>query len=249
MGGMAPPEVRRGAFVAATLNVLADRHTSGHGRKRRHYAGSARRMGHAVSLLRSNRVSLVGLQELQPKQRRLFLNKTRGWKVHSPRRDPQDSIAWRSSRFRLLKASALEVPYFRRNRPMPVVRLRDRVTGRSFTVISVHNPARRSMRKRRAEAVRREVRLAHKVRRRGSPVILMGDFNDKSRAFYCQMTRKGFRVSSGGVRGRRCRPSQVAGIDWIFGTKGIRFQAHQRIQGGLVSRTTDHPFILARVRR
>ena len=249
VGGMAPPDRRRGAFVAATLNVLGDSHTRGRGRKRRQYAGSARRMGHAVSLLRSNRVSLVGLQELQGKQKRQFLRKTRGWRVFSPRQDPQDSIAWRAARFRLLEGTSLKIPYFKNERSMPVVRLRDRKTGRAFVVISVHNPARKSLHKRRAKAVRREVRVAHRLQRRGSPVILMGDFNDRSRPFYCQMTRKGFRASSGGVRGRRCRPSQVAGIDWIFGTKGIRFQAHQRMQGGLVSRTTDHPLILARVRR
>ncbi len=186
-------------------------------------------------------------------QRRQFLRNTRGWRVFSPH-DPQDSIAWRKSRFRLLGARTFKIPYFRGNRPMPVVHLRDKATGRRLVVISVHNPAnrghRRTMHKRRVEAVGRELRIVKKLGRKAhAPVILMGDFNDRSRKFYCRVTKHGLKASSGGVRGRRCRPSQVAGIDWIFGTRKIRFQAHQRVTGGLVARTTDHPLVLTRVRR
>lgn len=251
VGGMAPVKRRRGAFVAATLNVLGHSHTAPGGKKRRRYAASPRRMSRAVSLLRSNRVDVVGLQELQRVQRRAFLRRTKGWGLFSPR-DPQDSIAWRTKRFRLVRSSTFKIPYFRRMRPMPRVVLRDRATGRRLNVMSVHNPAGegRTMRKRRAHAVSREVRAVRKVRRRTkAPVLLVGDFNTESRRFYCRMRRSGLTASSGGTRARGCRTSQVAGIDWIFASRGIRFQGHLRMQGGLVRRTTDHPFVLARVRR
>ena len=252
VSGLAPGKRRKGVFITATLNVLGHSHTARGGEKHRRFAGSSRRMTRAVGLLASNGVSLVGLQELQPEQRRMFLRKTRGWKLFSPR-DPQDSIAWRKSRFRLVRATTFRIPYFRTWRTMPAVVLRDRGTGRKVVVISVHNPADRgrlNRHKRRAEAVRRELKMVKVMRRRThAPVILMGDFNDKSRALYCRVVRHGLKASSGGVRGRRCRPNQVAGIDWIFGTSGIRFTGHQRVQGGLVSRATDHPLVLARVRR
>lgn len=254
VSGLAPGKRRTGTFIAATLNVLGHSHTARGGKKWRQFAGSRVRMARTVSLLDANYVGLLGLQEFQPVQRRMFLRMTRGWRVFSPPRDPQDSIAWRTSRFRLVRATSFKVPYFRTWRPMPVVVLRDRATGRKLVVISVHNPANRgysrTMYKRRAEAVRRELKMVRTMRRRsGAPVILMGDFNDDSRALYCRITRRGLKASSGGVRGRQCRPSVVAGIDWIFGTKGVRFTGSQRVQGGIVRRATDHPLILARVRR
>ena len=253
VAGMGPAERSRGTFIAASLNVLGHSHTARGGKKRRHFAGSAARMKRSISLLNSNRVALVGLQEFQSVQRRQFLRNTRGWRVFSPS-DPQDSIAWRKSRFRLLGARTFKIPYFRDKRPMPVVHLRDKATGRRLVVISVHNPAnrghRRTMHKRRVQAVGRELRMVKRVGRRAhAPVILMGDFNDRSRKFYCRVTKHGLKASSGGVRGRRCRPSQAAGIDWIFGTRKVHFQAHQRVTGGLVARTTDHPLVLTRVRR
>lgn len=246
--GLPPGQPRKGTFVVATLNVLGHSHTARGGDKRDRYAGSERRMGHAVSLLARNYVDIVGLQELQRVQRRSFLRRTKHWRIFSPR-DPQDSIAWRPWRFRLLRSSTLSVPYFRKDRPMPVVVLRDKATGQRLVVISVHNPAGRDMRKRRARALARELRMVETMRRRTrAPVILLGDFNDKSRQFYCRVTRNGLTASSRGVPGRRCRPSAVAGIDWILGTNRVRFLAHQRVQGGLVARATDHPFVLARAR-
>jgi murein DD-endopeptidase MepM/ murein hydrolase activator NlpD len=260
VSGLAPGKRAAGSFVVATLNVLGHRHTARGGSKRRQFAGSYHRMKLATSLLRSNEVDLVGLQELMGVQRTMFLNLTKQYRIYSPR-DPQDSIAWRASRFQLLKATTFKIPYFESERPMPVVVLRDRATGRKLVVISVHNPANRNhikkfrrkpwlMERRRAEAVRRELAVATKMRRAtGAPVILMGDFNDRSRRLYCRVTKHGLKASSRGVRGRSCRPSVVAGIDWIFATRGIRFVGHQRVQGGLVAKATDHPLVLARAVR
>ena len=253
VSGLAPGDRQRGVFVAASFNVLGHSHTA-RGGKRSRYAGSGRRMHRTVNFLKTNHVSLVGLQEFQSVQRRKFLRMTRGWKVYSPPRDPQDSIAWRTSRFRLVKSGVVKVPYFHRKRPMPIIRLRDRATGKAFVVISVHNPANRGrprkMGKRRAVAVGRELAAVRRVRRgSGLPVVLMGDFNDRSRSFFCRMTRHGLKASSGGVRGRGCRPAVGSGIDWVFATKGIQFRGHQKVDGGLVARTTDHPVVVVRIKR
>lgn len=254
VSGLAPGDRSRGVFVASSFNVLGHSHTAKGGKKRRSFASSRVRMRRTVSMMRSNNVTLVGLQEFQGVQRRMFLRMTHGWQVYSPREDPQDSIGWHTSRFRLLRTGVVKVPYFSSRRPMPIVRLRDRATGRAFVVISVHNPANRGqprkMGKRRAVAVRRELAAVRRVRRgSGLPVILMGDFNDRSREFYCRMVRHGLKASSGGSRGRDCRPAVGVGIDWVFGTRGITFHGHQKVLGGLVARTTDHPVVLVRVKR
>lgn len=254
VSGMSPGKRKRGSFIVASFNVLGHSHTARGGKKRRQFASSSRRMNHSLSLLGSNRVSLVGLQEFQGVQRRMFLRRTKGWGLHSPRSDPQDSIAWRKSRFKLLRKDSIKVPYFKRYRPMPVVTLRDRATGRKLSVISVHNPAnrgaKRKMGKRRYIAVGRELRAVKRLKRKtGAPVILMGDFNTNERRFYCRMVKHGMYASSRGTRGKRCHPSRGNGVDWIFGTKKIRFRGHMALRGGIVGRTTDHPLILARVRR
>ena len=59
----------------------------------------------------------------------MLLRRTKGWRLRWPIH-PQDSIAWRKSRFNLLRKDSIKVPYFKRKRPMPVVTLRDRATGR-----------------------------------------------------------------------------------------------------------------------
>ncbi len=251
VSGMPPGKRRRGSFIIATLNVLGHSHTARGGDKRR-YPPSGRRMRLALSLLKSNRVALVGLQEFQGVQRKKFLRRTKGWRLFSPPSDPQDSIAWRASRFRLVKKSTFKIPYFRGDRPMPVVTLRDKATGRSFSVISVHNPAnrgtKRAMAKRRHVAIGRELRMVKRLKRK-RPVILMGDFNDNNRGFYCRVTNHGLHASSRGKRGKGCRPSRGNGVDWIFGTHKIRFRGHLALRGGLVQRATDHPLVIARLRR
>lgn len=254
VSGMPPGKRKRGSFIVATFNVLGHSHTARGGKKRRQFASSGRRMNRSIGLLESNRVSLVGLQEFQRPQRRMFLRRTKGWGLHSPRSDPQDSIAWRTNRFKLLRKDSIDVPYFKSNRPMPVVTLRDRATGRKLSVISVHNPAnrgtKRKMAKRRHIAVGRELRAVERLKRTtGAPVILMGDFNDNGRRFYCRVVNRGMHASSRGTRGKQCRPSRGNGIDWIFATKKIRFRGHMALRGGVVARTTDHPLVLARVRR
>ncbi len=254
VSGLPPGKRRRGSFIAASFNVLGHTHTSRGGKKRHGFPSSRRRMSLALSLLKSNRVSLVGLQEFQGVQRKMFIRRSKGWRIFSPRTDPQDSIAWRASRFRPVRTRTLKIPYFKADRPMPVVTLRDRATGRKLSVISVHNPANRGtkkkMRKRRHIAVGRELRMVKRLQRRtGAPVILMGDFNDNDRKFFCRVTSHGLHASSRGKRGKGCRPSRGNGVDWIYGTKKIRFRGHLALRGGLVRRATDHPLVIARVRR
>ncbi len=244
-----PASATSGEFTVATFNVLGHSHTRPGGNKPG-WASSATRMRWAVQLLERHRVDVVGLQEFQkPQKQRLLALAGDRYQVYSPPGDPQDSIAWRRDRFALVAADTLRIPYFVRERRMPVVQLRDRATGEDTVFVSVHNPA--SVRRfpnqapRRAEAVRRELGLVHELASQGYAVVLMGDFNEKRRTF-CAVTGSGLmHASAGGSTGGACRPPARPRIDWIFATDDIAFTGHQATRDGLVARTTDHFLITA----
>jgi murein DD-endopeptidase MepM/ murein hydrolase activator NlpD len=250
--GVRPASSQRGEYIVATLNVLGHSHTRAGG-NRSAWPDSGIRMRWAVQALERNAVDVVGLQELQmPQRRRMLALAGDRFAVFSPPGDPQDSIAWRRDRFELVAADTFEIPYFVRERRMPVVQLRDRATGEETFFVSVHNPA--SVRRhgnqapRRAEAVRREVALVHRLAsQHRAPVVLMGDFNEKDVAF-CRVTASGLmHAANGGSSGGSCRPPVRPGIDWIFGSGGVEFSGYAALRDGLLDKTTDHPLVLARV--
>lgn len=240
-------------FTVATFNVLGHSHTRAGGNKPG-WPGSGIRMRWTVQILRKYAVDVVGLQEFQkPQRKRMLALAEHEYRIFSPRGDPQDSIAWRDDRFTLVAADTFKIPYFVRQRPMPVVQLRDRATGEDTVFVSVHNPA--SVQRfpnqapRRAEAVRRELAVVRALSERGHAVVLMGDFNEKEIVF-CKATTSGLlRASAGGSHDAVCRPPSQPRIDWIFGTDDITFTRHRATREGLIARTTDHHLIVSEARR
>ena len=244
-------QVDSGEFILGTYNVLGHSHT-GPGGNRPGWAPSSTRMKWAVQLLDKHAVDVVGLQEFQAIQKRALLGIAGDrYAIYSPPGDPQDSIAWRRSRFEFVEADTFEIPYFTGPRPMPIVRLRDRATGEQSIFVSVHNPADTRRFPRQAEhrrvAIERELDLMHRLSDGyGLPVFLTGDLNDRALAF-CRLTSTGLLSSAfGGSNSGACRPPSYGGIDWIFATSGASFGSHAVIRGGKAS---DHPLVLAQVRR
>jgi hypothetical protein len=246
---------RKATFVLASFNVLGHKHSQRGGSKSE-WAGGGKRITWALKLLDRHRVHVVGFQELQWPQKRRLLAETEGrWALFSKHGDPDNSIAWRTRRWSLVKAAMFTIPYFGgRPRYMPVVRLRDNHTGRDTVFVNVHNPAdtrRHPQQDRyRAEAVRREFRVVRNLKRKERvPVFLTGDFNQREEVF-CKLTRQGLLSAAAGGRHRKeCRPPDYDGIDWIFGTRRAAFLDHDVVRDRLVRRTTDHPLVLATVRR
>jgi endonuclease/exonuclease/phosphatase family metal-dependent hydrolase len=112
---------------------------------------------------------------------------------------------------------------------------------------NVHNPAdaRGPAGKWRAIATAKEGDLAASLGADGTPVIVTGDMNDKAE-FYCPFTaRSGMKASNGGVPGTPCQPPGDLGIDWILGSAAVSFSDHHRVDGGIVDRASDHPFVWA----
>jgi hypothetical protein len=76
---------------------------------------------------------------------------------------------------------------------------------------------------------------------------MTGDMNDRA-AFFCPVVaRSRMHAAIGGSHGGRCSPPPDMGIDWILGSPGVAFTEHRAVRGGLVSRTSDHPFVWASV--
>ena len=105
---------------------------------------------------------------------------------HPPGESPENAIAFRRERWQLMAADSFAVPYFNGHiRRMPIIRLRDRVSGADVTFLNVHNPADtqqfRNQGRWRHAAVSREISAVRSLASGGSPVIMTGDLNDRSR--------------------------------------------------------------------
>jgi endonuclease/exonuclease/phosphatase family metal-dependent hydrolase len=256
-GPITPARKRRASFVVATFNVLGHSHTAPGG-KFAYMASGVTRTFRTLTLLNRHNIDVVGLQEFQRTQLNAFHRRARAFNVYPgvalKQRNKQNAVAWRTRVFKLVKASQRTIPYFNGHRvPIPVVRLKHRATGAEAFFISVHNAANRygKQKRWRDAAMRIEIRLAHKLwRRHGIPVFMTGDMNEKAR-YFCAFTRSGrMHAAAGGSNGRVCRPPdpRIARIDWIFGTKNVRFRHYRYLRTPLVQRTSDHPLIRVRAR-
>ena len=107
----------------------------------------------------------------------------------------------------------------------------------------------------RTEATTREIALANRLLvETHHSVFITGDMNEREE-YFCGFTKRApmMKAAQGGqyTKGRKCRPpkrpTRRPGIDWIFGSKNIRFDNYQRRTGRLVSKITDHPVIFVDV--
>jgi endonuclease/exonuclease/phosphatase family metal-dependent hydrolase len=251
-----PPPARPADFVVASYNVLGSNHTTPGGTRPGWDPGSTR-IHWAIQLLRRHRVDVVGLQEFQRPQWEIFLRAAGEYAVfpgpESGIRDTDNSIAWRTSEWTLIRARTIDIPYFNgKIKQMPVVLLRHRASGRPAWFANFHNPASLPwlppQKRYRDEATRRQSALARGLMRdHGYPVFVTGDMNDTDR-YFCPFTRAtGMIAADGGsVAGGRCQLPPRPRIDWIFGSPDVRFSGYTVVDGPLARRTSDHAMIVAR---
>ena len=244
-----------GTYKVSSFNVLGASHTPPGGRR----ASGAIRIGWAYELLRRHHVDVAGFQELQGSQVTKFQEITGGrWALYpglSMRRiDSENSIGWRRSKFDLVHATTVNIPYFNGTaRPMPVVLLREKKSGMMTYFSNFHNPADtrkyRNQAKWRAEATRVEVALQNDLVTRGIPRIMVGDMNERA-PYFCRVTAespvKAARPESFRKKGV-CYANKPRSVDWIFGSLRVKFSQYNEDRSPLVDKTTDHPVITARV--
>lgn len=228
-----------------TFNVLGSQHTRGDPR----WWPGWRRTRLAARIVRSRGVGLVGFQEVQADQLTTLRRHLDGYGLW-----PRDNLgagarrlqlAWKRSRFTLLRATSITTPFDRQMRPIPVVTLRDERSGAKFTVVVVHNSPRRQERSRDL-ATRQQLQLVNRLRRASSrPVFLVGDVNERTE-FLCRATRwTELRAANGGVATRRgCTPPARPIIDQLFAAGRVAWVDYAQHRGAWVRLASDHRFVV-----
>jgi hypothetical protein len=243
-------------FVVSSFNVLGSSHTRNGGRGR---ASGVARMQGAVQLLQRHDVDVVGFQELQSDQARELLRLTDDAYALYPGagagKDSDNSIGWRASEFRLVRASTVSIPYFNgHRRRMPLVLLQHKASGVSSWFANFHNPAEtsryRHQQRWRTEATAIQAALANRLHPAGVPLFITGDMNERA-AYFCRLTSAApsMAAAHGGSNGSGgCHADRPRAVDWILATRGVTFSGYGEDRTPLVARTTDHPVITTRVR-
>jgi endonuclease/exonuclease/phosphatase family protein len=250
---VAPSTWAGATFRVATFNLLGASHTRPpHGR--RGYAPADARMPHEVRVLERSGATVVGMQEFQAPQVRQFRALLgERWAVYPGLQlGPQpgeNSIVWRTDVWTMVRQRTTPVTYFYGNqRPMPLVLLRNNESGRLVWFANFHNPAdvRGDAARWRDQALATEARLARRLGRGGTPVVLTGDMNAKA-AFACPFTaRSGMHSADGALtRAGQCLLPADVDIDWIFGSAPVQFSDFTNDQRPRRLRFTDHPLVHA----
>ena len=245
-----PQEI--GSFNIATYNVRGASHTDG---KRTKELPSDIRMEKAVRVLKSNDLHVVGFQEFEGKQRKKFLAEADGLygiypKASTPHdrdRAPYRSIVWLKSRFDLVKGFTRPYLYFDGSRQrIPVVLLKDKVTGGRFYATNTHDPADTARfhnqgRFRTTDARIHKNYITRLARRMGLPVFLLGDFNSRPGSIQHRiLTANGVLKNAYNSVKRRLGKKKER-IDRIYGTsKDVRFSDWRMIDSREADDSSDH---------
>jgi endonuclease/exonuclease/phosphatase family metal-dependent hydrolase len=241
-------------FKVSSLNVLGAGHTRPNGRKSG-WASGPERMGWLAKEITKRDVDVIGLQEFERPQYRVFKSRLgRTWDTFPGTswgaKNMRNSVAWREDTWELVRSSKVMIPYFHGNlRPMPVVLLRNVESGRKAYFTSFHNPAstRGPAKKWRKQATRIEINLVNRLRAKTSlPVYVLGDMNEHEE-YFCKMTAGTDMVSANGSRkgARGCHPRPRVRIDWIFGSPETAFTNYVDARNARIRRSTDHAMLVA----
>jgi endonuclease/exonuclease/phosphatase family metal-dependent hydrolase len=230
-------------FRIATLNVLGSQHR----------AGGTSRAAREAELIRAQGIDVIGLQEVQPDQQAVFVDRLPGYTVW-PRhtlgtQGYRLQLAWRADRFELVDTGARTHTFDSTQVPLPYVRLRDRETGAEFFVIDAHNSP-RDMQGQREASTRIESSLVNELESTGLAVLLVGDFNEHEQ-FFCRIAPStGLVSANGGYWSGGCRPPSRdrMRIDWILGSGG-RVEFDDYVQDDVTRQRglSDHSLIRADV--
>ena len=247
----APVEV-----TVATFNVLGSVHTAPGGNRAEMASGTERIEG-VRELLTRHDVSVAGLQEFLPDQRRTFARRVPGWELYpalgADKRTGENSVAWRSDTWDLVQPAMVQVPdAYGVERPLPYVLLRHRASGLKVYVSTFHNPADTRLHHHqepfREAAEQREVEVFNRLEKTGVPQLVTGDMNER-RDYFCAITSgTPLTTPAGGSNDGTCRPPSHPQIDWIFGSPGVQWTGYTVDRDDLVRRTSDHPIVVAGAR-
>jgi hypothetical protein len=233
------------SFRVATFNVLGSSHTTGKNKR----ASGPTRMRAATQYVLSHDMSLVGFQEMQGDQRNVFLNETKGkWglypggSAHSG--DGDNSIGYRLDTWELKDSFTLDTPYFSgRIRHHPVLLLRNKQTGISIYLLNVHSPADKfgNAQGWRNVTTAREIELFNRLAKKGLPIFITGDMNERNTWVCKVVTGSDMRAAIGGDGRNGCTVPHNPFVDWIAGSYDVTFKNYTA--DNHVGAISDHPVV------
>jgi hypothetical protein len=241
-------------FRVGTFNVLGSSHTARIGGNKHGYASGPTRMGWAYSLVNQADLDVVGFQEFEEAQYARFRSLAGSrWDLYPgpslDRGSIRDSIAWRTDVWELVEANSIAIPYFGGDMiRRPVIKLKNKESGREVWFFNTHNPATTPNHGNNAHwrgvAVGIEVRLANQLAADGTPVVFTGDYNDRAEVFCPIVGGTDLVAANGGGYSSGCDTPDHMDVDWIFGS-GMQFSDYVSASAGIVGRVSDHPFVYA----
>ena len=241
---IAPYDLRIGTF-----NVLGSQHTAPGG-DRQHFPPASTRSAGAAELIKEHGVDIIGTQELQDDQLRDISNRTglTAWPgLQWGTAETDNSILYDASRFEFVSGSSFTIPFMGRPRPQPILRLRERATGRELYVVNTHPSAhdgRYLAERRSGEATL--VGVVNQLEESGLPVFVTGDMNDREE-FYCHVVPPAHLTApNGGSYGDGCHPPpSPLPVDWVVGSAGIGWSGYWRDTTPVTRKISDHFIVSA----
>ena len=216
-------------FVATSFNILGSQHTEPGGGVPE-WAPGRLRTEWAANLIQQTSTGIMGFQEIQPDQistlDRIIGDRFDFWpgNANGPRAAWQ-TVAWDNTKWELVASENVDLPVLGKTRPHPLVLLRNKATGKSTWLFNIHNSSKNTpeRKKERRKALKLIVKEVTQKRQDGTPLILLGDFNDRTEAF-CTVTGKtDLKATNGGSnKAGKCKPPEEHGhrLD-------LRLQGHQ----------------------
>lgn len=235
----------------ATFNVLGSQHSM-KGGSHPSFPPAGVRTARAAGYIARHGADIVGTQELQADQLRQLTGATGmaaypgfGW----GEKETDNSILYDPGDYEYVSGDTYYITFVHRTRPQPILRLRDRDTGREFYVINTHTTpgAGASM----GERHRAHATTSSLVRRlhaeTGLPVLLTGDMNDREQ-FYCRVVATGgMSTPQGGSYSGGCRPpAGHLAVDWVAGVGVDGWSDYWMDQSSVANKTSDH-FVVSAV--
>ncbi len=232
-------------FGVAMINILGSQHTAGGGSG---YARGTSRAYTATQMLLARGSSIIGFSEIQNDQLAVFRNNAPGYDVYPGtalgNAGVPQTLAWNTSVWRLVEAQVVYVPFSGQSRPQPVVKLANVASGVEIWVMNVHNsPQGMEGERDRAEAI--ELAKVNELTAGGTPMIVMGDFNEKQEIL-CRVTAATSLESV--IGGGSCYPPpQPMRVDWIFASPSFNFGSYEVTRAAPVPYITDHAVLFSRL--
>jgi len=232
-------------FGVAMINILGSQHTAG---GKGGFGPGTNRAYSATQMLLARGSSIIGFSEIQNDQLAVFRNNAPAYDVYPGTElgnaGVPASLAWNTAVWTRVETQAIYIPFSGQTRPQPVVKLANVASGAEIWVMNVHNSP-QGMEGERDQAEAIELAKINELTADGTPMIVMGDFNEKQEIL-CRVTATTVLEST--IGGGSCYPPpQQMRVDWIFASPSFTFGSYEVTRAAPVPSITDHAVLFSRL--